>query len=57
MIYVIEATENISAKSTDIADLFGLKPTRAKEIFAELVNDEILMTEGSNKNRIYKLKS
>lgn len=50
-------TENISAKSTDIADLLGLKPTRAKEILADLVSDEILIAEGSNKNRIYKLKS
>ena len=50
-------TENVSAKSTEIAELLGLKPTRAKEILAEMVDEDILVPEGSNKNRIYKLKS
>ena len=50
-------TENVSAKSTDIAELLGLKPTRAKEILAEMVDEEIIVAEGGNKNRIYKLKS
>jgi len=49
-------TENISAKSTEIAALLGLKPTRAKELLAEMVKEDILVSEGSNKNRIYKLK-
>ena len=50
-------TEKVSAKSVEIAELLGLKPTRAKEILAEMVNDEILVTEGGNKNRVYKLKA
>ena len=32
-------TENVSAKSTEIAELLGLKITRAKEILAEMVNE------------------
>ena len=54
---LVYLTENIFAKSSDIADLLGLKPTRAKELLVEMVNDGLLMTEGENKNRIYKLKA
>ena len=50
-------TENVSAKSTEIAELLGSKPTRAKEILAEMVDEDIFVPEGSNKNRVYKLKS
>ena len=37
--------------------ILGLKPTRAKEILAEMVGEEIIIAEGGNKNRVYKLKS
>ncbi|MBQ7354593.1 MAG: AAA family ATPase, partial [Clostridia bacterium] len=50
-------TENVSAKSSEIAELLGLKPSRAKEILAEMVVEDILVPEGSNKNRVYKLKA
>ena len=50
-------TENVSAKSTDIAELLVLKPTRAKEILAEMVDEQIVVAEGGNKNRVYKLKA
>ena len=50
-------TENVSAKSTEIAELLGLKTTRAKEILAEMVDENILVSEGGNRNRVYKLKA
>lgn len=50
-------TENVSAKSSEIAELLGLKPTRAKEILAEMADEEIIVAEGGNRNRIYKLKA
>ena len=50
-------TENVSAKSAEIAELLGLKPTRAKEILAEMADEKIIVAEGGNKNRVYKLKS
>jgi predicted HTH transcriptional regulator len=49
-------TENVSAKSSVIADLLGLKSTRVKEILVEMIDEGVLVSEGSNKNRIYKLK-
>ena len=50
-------TENVSAKSAEIAQLLGLKPTRVKEILAEMAHKEIIIAEGANKNRVYKLKA
>ena len=50
-------TENVSAKSTEISELLGLKPTRVKELLAEMVDEDILVSEGGNRNRTYKLKS
>ena len=50
-------TENVCAKSSEIADLLGLKPSRAKEILAEMIKEDIVVAQGGNKNRSYKLKS
>lgn len=33
-----------------------LKQTRTKEILAEMITDGIIVPEGQNKNRTYKLK-
>ena len=54
---VVYLTENISARSAEIAELLGLKPTRAKEILAEMVDEGIIVAEGGNRNRVYKLKA
>ena len=50
-------TENVTAKSSEIAELIGLKQTRTKEILKKMIGEGIIITEGENKNRIYKLKS
>ena len=48
--------KNEVGKATEIAKLLGLKPTRTKEILAEMLTDDIIDHEGQNKNRTYKLK-
>lgn len=48
---------HISVKSSDIAELLGVKSTWAGKLLSELVAEEIVVTEGGNRNRIYKLKS
>lgn len=48
--------KNEVGKATEIAKLLGLKPTRTREILAEMINDGIIDPEGQNKNRTYKLK-
>ncbi len=50
-------TGNVSAKSGEIAGMLGLKPTRAKEILSEMVDEETIIAEGGNRNRVYKLKA
>ncbi len=49
-------TDHVSAKSCDIATLLGLKPSRTKEILSQMIDDGIIVAEGANKTRIYKLK-
>ena len=50
-------TDHISAKSADVAELLGVKSTRAKKLLSELTEEEIVVAEGGNRNRTYKLKS
>ena len=50
-------TNHVSAKNSDIAELLGAKSTRAKKPLSELIADEIVASEGGNRNRTYRLKS
>ena len=50
-------TDHISARSADIAELLGVKSTRAKKLLSELTAEEIVVAEGGNRDRIYKLKA
>ena len=54
---VVYLTEHIEAKSSEIAELLDLKPTRAKELLYEMITDGTIVAEGANRNRVYKLKS
>ncbi len=49
-------TENVEGTSNELAELLGVSISRVKVIIAELVADEIVITEGANRNRKYKLK-
>jgi len=49
-------TMNVYAKNSDIANLLGVKSTRVKQIMKALVEAEIVVAEGENKERVYKLK-
>ena len=49
-------TDHISARSADIAELLGVKSTRAKQLLKGLLDEGVVIAEGGNKNRVYKLK-
>jgi len=49
-------TDHVSAKNTNIAELLGVKSTRVKQLLKELLDEGVVVAEGSNKNRVYKLK-
>lgn len=50
-------TDHAEAKASAIAEYIGLKPSRTRDYLNELVAEGIVVTEGSNKNRVYKLKA
>ena len=49
-------TDHVSAKNTDIAELLGVKSTRVKQLLKELLDEGVVVAEGNNKNRVYKVK-
>lgn len=49
-------TDHVSAKNKDIAELLGVKSTRVKQLLKELLDEGVVVAEGNNKNRVYKLK-
>ena len=50
-------TENVSAKCSELSALIGISDSRTRAILGKMVEDNILITDGENKNRVYKLKS
>ena len=43
-------------KASDVAEAINLKSSRTRDYLGELVKEGLIITEGSNRNRIYKLK-
>ena len=50
-------TRKIQADCKTIADLLEISSPRARAVLAKMVKEEIIITEGGNRNRTYKLKS
>ena len=49
-------TRNVSAKASEIAEILDLKPSRTRDYLSELIADGVIVAEGSNRNRTYKLR-
>ncbi|MDR0381712.1 MAG: hypothetical protein LBH86_06965 [Oscillospiraceae bacterium] len=50
-------TDNVTCKASDISELLNLKPSRTRDYLAQLVAEDILIAEGVNRYRTYRLKS
>lgn len=50
-------TDHASAKCSDISNMLGVKDARARRMLGEMIIEETIVTEGGNRNRIYKLKA
>lgn len=50
-------TREIQADCTTIAELLGISSPRARAVLTKMAKEEIVITEGGNRNRTYKLKS
>lgn len=50
-------TRNVSAGSAELLQHLEVEPYRVKLLLGELIRDEIIVAEGNNRGRIYKLKA
>ncbi len=50
-------TDHASATRAEIGEMLGLKDTQVKTILRQLIKDDIVVAEGANRNRVYKLKA
>jgi len=50
-------TDNVTAKTADISALLGISMPRTRVVLSEMIDDGIIIAEGANRNRVYKLKS
>ena len=50
-------TREIKADCKTIAELLGISSPRARAVLTKMVKEEIVVTEGSNRNRTYRLKA
>ena len=49
-------TDHGSARSSEIAEYVDLRPSRVRDYLGELVREDIVVAEGANRNRTYRLK-
>lgn len=50
-------TDTPEAKASSIAEFIGLKPSRTRDYLNELIAEGVVVAEGSNRNRTYRLKA
>ena len=50
-------TDHPAAKSAEIATFVSLKPSRVRDYLKELMAEDIVVAEGGNRNRTYRLKA
>ena len=50
-------TDHVSAKSSEISELLGLKASRTKTILSQMIDEGIVIAEGEKKNRVYTCKN
>ena len=49
-------TDHFEAKASEIAEYIGLKPSRIRDYLNLLVSEDLVVAEGANRNRTYRLK-
>ncbi len=54
---VVFLTDHPSARAAEIAEYIGLKPSRVRDYLAELIAEDIVVADGANRNRTYRLKA
>ena len=49
-------TEKVTVKAVEPEALLGVKKSRVRKLLSELVAADIILAEGANRNRVYKLR-
>lgn len=49
-------TEHVTAAASELAEVLDLKASRVRELLSQLQAEGLIVAEGGNRNRIYKLK-
>ncbi len=50
-------TDHPRAAASELCELLGVKPTRVRNLLREMIAEEIVVAEGGNRNRTYRLKA
>ena len=50
-------TENVSAGTKELAALLDISPARVRKLLSQMAAEELIIKEGTNRNRTYRLKS
>lgn len=45
-----------AVKASQIAEAIHLQPSRTRDYLAELIEEGVIIAEGANRNRVYRLK-
>ena len=48
-------SENDNSTSSQISEVINLSPRRTREILNQMIADGIVIADGNNKNRVYRL--
>lgn len=54
---IVYLTDNVSGRTSDFAQLLGLKDARVRALLGELIAEGIVVPEGGRRYRVYKLKA
>ena len=54
---IVYLADHAEANASSIAEYIGLKPSRTRDYLNELIVDGIVIADGSNRNRTYRLKT
>ena len=54
---IVYLTDNVSGRTSDFAQLLGLKDARVRALLGELIAEGIVVQEGGRRYRVYKLKA
>ncbi len=53
---IVYLTDHVEAKASSVAEYIGLKPSRTRDYLNELIAEGIVVADGGNRNRTYRLK-